>query len=221
LYHGHICATKPAYRGVQNVTEGDNVAPFKMYPNQKQQKGDHGLGNKGRREYLRAIYERYRKAGRKAKKVILSEFCANTGYHRKYAIRLLNGPRPEKRRTRRERRRSRSATWPAALAWFFATNALARFSSGRPTDFESSRFSQAARNSAPNVGLAARFRRTRRSIEPIEAVGWILYGFLILDECLFWSASLQQHVGNHQAWASSLLPASRKLNQFMKASANL
>jgi transposase InsO family protein len=63
------------------------------------------LGNKGRWEYLRAIYERYRKAGRKAKKVILSEFCANTGYHRKYAIRLLNGPRPEKRRTRRERRR--------------------------------------------------------------------------------------------------------------------
>jgi transposase InsO family protein len=63
------------------------------------------LGNKGRWEYLRAIYERYRKAGRKAKKVILSEFCANTGYHRKYAIRLLNGARPEKRRTRRERRR--------------------------------------------------------------------------------------------------------------------
>ncbi len=33
--------------------------------------------------------------GRKAKKVILSEFCANAGYHRKYAIRLLNGPRPK------------------------------------------------------------------------------------------------------------------------------
>jgi hypothetical protein len=59
------------------------------------------LGNKGRWEYLRAIYERYRKAGRKTKKVILSEFCSNTGYHRKYAIRLLNAPRPEKRRTRR------------------------------------------------------------------------------------------------------------------------
>jgi hypothetical protein len=52
------------------------------------------LGNKGRWELLRAIYERYRKAGRKEKKVILSEFCANAGYHRKYAIRLLNGPRP-------------------------------------------------------------------------------------------------------------------------------
>jgi hypothetical protein len=51
------------------------------------------LGNKGRWEYLRANYERYQKAGRKSKKAILSEFCANTGYHRKYAIRLLNGPR--------------------------------------------------------------------------------------------------------------------------------
>jgi len=62
------------------------------------------LGNKGRWEYLRAIYERYRNAGRKAKKVILSEFCTNTGYNRKYAIRLLNGPPPEKRRAGRERR---------------------------------------------------------------------------------------------------------------------
>jgi hypothetical protein len=55
-----------------------------------------GLGNKGRREYLLAIYERYRTAKRECKKVILSEFCANAGYHHKYAIRLLNGPRPGK-----------------------------------------------------------------------------------------------------------------------------
>jgi hypothetical protein len=55
------------------------------------------LGGKGRWEYLRAIYERYQTAERKNKKVILSELCANTGYHREYAIRLLNGPRPEKR----------------------------------------------------------------------------------------------------------------------------
>jgi len=67
------------------------------------------LGNKGRWEYLRAIYERYQKAGRKDKKVILSEFCANTGYNRKYAIRLLNGPRPEKNR---RPPRPRSASYP-------------------------------------------------------------------------------------------------------------
>jgi len=93
------------------------------------------LGNKGRWEYLRAIYERYRKAGRQGKKVILSEFCANTGYHRKYAIRLLNGPRPEKRRRRRERRRGVSynsetlavltAVWEAAgYPWSVRLKAL-------------------------------------------------------------------------------------------------
>jgi len=54
------------------------------------------LGHKGRREYLQAVYDRYQKADRKEKRAILSEFCANAGYHRKYAIRLLNGPRPEK-----------------------------------------------------------------------------------------------------------------------------
>ena len=63
------------------------------------------MGKKGRWEYLRAIYERYRTSGRKVKKVILSEFCANTGYHRKYAIRLLNGPRPEQRQSLERRRR--------------------------------------------------------------------------------------------------------------------
>jgi transposase InsO family protein len=62
------------------------------------------LGNKGRWEYLQAIYERYRKAGRKEKKAILNEFCANTGYHRKYAIRLLNGSAPEKQRKAPRRR---------------------------------------------------------------------------------------------------------------------
>ena len=93
------------------------------------------MGNKGRWEYLRAIYERYRAAGRKGKHVILSEFCANTGYHRKYAIRLLHGPPPEKRRTRRERRRGLSysqetlalltAVWEAAdYPWSVRLKAL-------------------------------------------------------------------------------------------------
>ena len=66
------------------------------------------MGDKGRWEYLRAIYGRYRTAARKAKKVILNEFCANTDYHRKYAIRLLNGPRPEKRPQQRRGKRGLS-----------------------------------------------------------------------------------------------------------------
>jgi len=93
------------------------------------------LGDKGRWEYLQAIYGRYRSAGRKGKKVILNEFCANTGYHRKYAIRLLNGPRPEKWPRQRERRRGLSysretlavltAVWEAAgYPWSVRLKAL-------------------------------------------------------------------------------------------------
>jgi len=91
------------------------------------------LGNKGRWEYLRAIYERYRKAGRKAKQAILNEFCANTGYHRKYAIRLLNRPRPEKPPARRRRGlsygpetlRVLTAVWAAAgYPWSVRLRAL-------------------------------------------------------------------------------------------------
>jgi len=36
--------------------------------------------------------------------VILNEFCANTGYHRKYAIRLLNGAQPKRGKVRERRR---------------------------------------------------------------------------------------------------------------------
>lgn len=45
-----------------------------------------------KREYLRAIRSRYRKAGKEEKGRILDEFCAVCGYQRKYAIRLVNRP---------------------------------------------------------------------------------------------------------------------------------
>jgi len=51
------------------------------------------VGHKARWEYFRAIYGRYQKGAWKARQAILNEFCLNTGYHRKYAIRLLNGAR--------------------------------------------------------------------------------------------------------------------------------
>jgi len=51
------------------------------------------------------MYERYHKAERKARAGLLNEFCVTTAYNRKYAIRLLNGPRPEKERVRRPRER--------------------------------------------------------------------------------------------------------------------
>jgi hypothetical protein len=71
------------------------------------------LGYKAKWEYFRTVYERYRKAGREAKQVMLNEFCLNTGYHRKYAIRLsertsswkASGAAPA---------RTTAALWPAS-----------------------------------------------------------------------------------------------------------
>jgi hypothetical protein len=54
-------------------------------------------------EYLETIYLRYKRATLKEKTLILNEFCLNCGYHRKYAIRVLNNfkrftkPKPKKR----------------------------------------------------------------------------------------------------------------------------
>jgi len=49
------------------------------------------VGHAARRGYLRVVYGRYGKAEGQSKERMLDEFCLNTGYHRKYAIRLLNG----------------------------------------------------------------------------------------------------------------------------------
>src|SRR5262249_53901653 len=73
------------------------------------------MNGRSRREYLEAIYTRYRQAGLLEKQVILNEFCRNTGYHRKYAIRLLNGLPPADRK--RERPRRRPALRPTVLEW--------------------------------------------------------------------------------------------------------
>ncbi len=58
------------------------------------------MGRQSRWEYFRAVYARYRGADRRTKRVILNEFCANTRYHRKHALRLLNGPPPSRARPR-------------------------------------------------------------------------------------------------------------------------
>ncbi len=61
------------------------------------------MSPRSKREYLEAIYVRYKKASRKGRTLILDEFCATSGYHRKHAIRLLRGfkrftrPKPGKR----------------------------------------------------------------------------------------------------------------------------
>lgn len=50
------------------------------------------MGKPERRAYLEAIRTRYRRARKGNKTVILNEFCAVCGYHRKYALRLLGAP---------------------------------------------------------------------------------------------------------------------------------
>ena len=61
------------------------------------------MSAKAKWEYLQAIYGRYRAATREDKQRILNEFCRVTTYHRKYAIRLLNGPPPGRPRAARRR----------------------------------------------------------------------------------------------------------------------
>jgi hypothetical protein len=92
------------------------------------------LGRESRWDYLRRIHPRYRRAGREEKGRILDEFCAVAGYQRKYAIRLLNGPPPERApRKRRPRRPSYGdkvirvlvAVWEAAgYPWAVRLKAL-------------------------------------------------------------------------------------------------
>ena len=93
------------------------------------------MGTEAKWEYFRAIHQRYAKADRHARQQILNEFCLTAGYNRKYAIRLLNGPPPEKRRIKRARgRKARygqtvmavlAAVWEAAgYPWSVRLKAL-------------------------------------------------------------------------------------------------
>jgi hypothetical protein len=56
-------------------------------------------------EYFKAIYWRYRQASEALKSAILDQFCQVCGYHRKYAIRKLNGPLPDAKPQRAHRTR--------------------------------------------------------------------------------------------------------------------
>jgi hypothetical protein len=54
------------------------------------------MSGKSRWDYLKAIYSRYKKVSKPLRARILDEFCQVCGYNRKYAIRLLGGPAPQK-----------------------------------------------------------------------------------------------------------------------------
>jgi transposase InsO family protein len=61
------------------------------------------------------VYARYHQADRRTKQKMLDEFCANTRYHRKHALRLLNGPPPSRERPRPAHPRQRRPTYGKAL----------------------------------------------------------------------------------------------------------
>ena len=63
------------------------------------------MSRRAKWEYLCAIAARYQQASTMEKSRILDECCQVCGYHRKYAIRLLNGPIPSGPPLRRHRRR--------------------------------------------------------------------------------------------------------------------
>jgi hypothetical protein len=81
------------------------------------------VSHQSRMDYLRRIYPRYRAASRRVRGHLLDEFCEVTGYHRKYALRLLNRALPEeepRRRRRRRRRYGRRATQALKAIWVAA-----------------------------------------------------------------------------------------------------
>jgi hypothetical protein len=68
------------------------------------------MSPRSKKEYVEAIFLRYKKALRRERTLILDEFCATCGYHRKHAIRLL---RTFRRFVKPKlRRRGRSPVYP-------------------------------------------------------------------------------------------------------------
>ncbi len=63
------------------------------------------MSRKSKWDYLKAIYFRYQKVSKPFRARILDEFCQVCGYNRKYAIRLLSGPAPQKPKTSPKSRR--------------------------------------------------------------------------------------------------------------------
>ena len=59
------------------------------------------MGHEAKWEYFRVMYGRYSKAKGTERSRLLDEFCVTAGYHRKYAIRLLNGVALDKERVKR------------------------------------------------------------------------------------------------------------------------
>jgi len=76
------------------------------------------MGNKSKKEYLLAIWDRYQRVGRRFKSKILDEFCSVCGYARKYAIALLSRkPRQRRKRPGPRRRYDADVLEPLKFLW--------------------------------------------------------------------------------------------------------
>jgi hypothetical protein len=74
------------------------------------------MSGTAKHEYVAAVKPRYRKASRQEKRIILNEVCASCGYHRKYAIRVLNSESaPPNRENLSKRGRKKQYTDPLIL----------------------------------------------------------------------------------------------------------
>lgn len=73
------------------------------------------MSQKARREYLREIKPRYKKADKLEKNKILNEFCKICGYNRKYAICLLNKKEKKKAEIKKKAGRKQNYNNPVII----------------------------------------------------------------------------------------------------------
>ncbi len=80
-----------------------------------------GRARRSKEEYVRLLWQRYQHAGRAERSALLDEVTRMCGYHRKYAIGVLNRRRPPQARPRRvpKRRPIYSAEAISVLAWIW------------------------------------------------------------------------------------------------------
>ncbi len=85
------------------------------------------MGRHSNWDYVKAIYWRYRQAPQTIKPQMLDEFCRVCGYHRKHAIRTLNGPAPPDKPKPANPRPRGCIYGPAAIRVLRALRAVAAY----------------------------------------------------------------------------------------------
>src|SRR5215468_4718792 len=64
-----------------------------------------------KQELTNIVSQRYKAAKKREKSVILNEFCANTGYERKYAIKVLRNARFTSKKKKEKQRRKKPSKY--------------------------------------------------------------------------------------------------------------